>query len=189
MLKKRIVRSAHSKFNIHSFKINSMRIENIHFKNIEVFDDELIEFEPTGEENQAEIHIITGPNGSGKSTILYGLASAFEEEDNINNHHGKGNFFYKRFRYFNGVKKQDLQETTNGLPVSEAIIQTDINTEPIRIFGCKNCNPWVHIEREVDGKMFEFKHCSITVAELRLSYQSHQLNSYFKIYRIKVFIF
>ena len=98
MLKKRIVRSAHSKFNIHSFKINSMRIENIHFKNIEVFDDELIEFEPTGEENQTEIHIITGPNGSGKSTILYGLASAFEED--LNSDFNCNKFRLKKGRRF-----------------------------------------------------------------------------------------
>ena len=48
-----------------------MRIENIHFKNIGVFDDELIEFEQTGKDDQAEIHIIAGPNGNSERQMVY----------------------------------------------------------------------------------------------------------------------
>jgi len=117
-----------------------MRIENIHFKNIGVFDDELIEFEPTGEENQAEIHIITGPNGSGKSTILYGLASAFDPLSKGFELYSS-NFFYKRFRYFTSEKKE-----RNEVPqekISELYVDF-ANREWVRVYGSKNSENIAH---------------------------------------------
>ena len=54
-----------------------MRITRLELKNGGVFDNQVIEFQPKTDPDNAEIHILTGINGSGKSTILYALASAF----------------------------------------------------------------------------------------------------------------
>ena len=117
-----------------------MRIESVQFKNIGVFDDELIEFEPTGKDNQAEIHIITGPNGSGKSTILYGLASVFDPLSRGFELY-PSNFFYKRFRYFTSEKKE--RGDISGERLSELYVDFD-NNEWVRVYGSKNSKNIAH---------------------------------------------
>jgi len=139
-----------------------MRIENIHFKNIGVFDDEKIEFQPTGKENQAEIHIITGPNGSGKSTILYGLASAFDPLSRGFELY-PSNLFYKRFRYFTSEKKE-----RNEIPkekLSDLYVNFD-NEEWIRVYGSKNSK---NIAQQIYPP--EYDHDSTTALS---TYQEHK---------------
>jgi len=120
-----------------------MRIESVHFKNIGVFDDELIEFEPTGNDNQAEIHIITGPNGSGKSTILYGLASVFHKNGHFKN---TRNLFHKRFIHFNGQKiietKSEVKVDAD-IELSEMFVSFD-QKDIVRVYGCTCEN--IHLE-------------------------------------------
>jgi len=57
-----------------------MRIKKLHLENIGVFDSLNLEFQP--HQGKAEIHIFTGKNGTGKSTLLYALASAYNEGNN-----------------------------------------------------------------------------------------------------------
>lgn len=131
-----------------------MRIENIHFKNIGVFDDELIEFEPTGKDNQAEIHIITGPNGSGKSTILYGLASVFDFFEKGHEKH-TSNHFYKRFRQFTGYwnDSADILESPTRQPISELDVTFD-NDKPVKVYGCQQCQSIHSIIYPVEEKYY-----------------------------------
>ncbi len=148
-----------------------MRIESIHFKNIGVFDDELIEFEPTGKDDQAEIHIITGPNGSGKSTILYGLASAFGDDNVL--HDIKGNFLYKRFRYYNSM--QDKSSEDEKLPKSEVLV--NLGDEEVRVYGCENCN-MLHVDKGNKGKVHIYDVLRKTESNIILDFAAFAYSGY-----------
>jgi len=59
-----------------------MRIKKLHLENIGVFNRINLEFQPNKCLGKAEIHIFTGENGTGKSTLLYALASAYNNDNN-----------------------------------------------------------------------------------------------------------
>jgi predicted ATP-dependent endonuclease of OLD family len=59
-----------------------MRIKKLHLENIGVFNRINLEFQPNKRLGKAEIHIFTGENGTGKSTLLYALASAYNNGNN-----------------------------------------------------------------------------------------------------------
>jgi predicted ATPase len=59
-----------------------MRIKKLHLENIGVFNRLNLEFQPNKRPGNAEIQMFTGENGTGKSTLLYALASAYNNGNN-----------------------------------------------------------------------------------------------------------
>jgi len=74
---------------------SDQRIEFIELVEIGPFDHTRIEFPQNANQELAEVHIFTGGNGCGKTTLLYALASTFEQPSNTQ--------VLKRFRGKNGL--------------------------------------------------------------------------------------
>ena len=106
-----------------------MRIRKLQLKNIGTFDAAEFEFKPQAE-GKAEVHILTGPNGSGKTTILYALASVFDNLQNQNSESNRpSNYFAKRFWHFKNLPDNLYQ--------SELIASFD-EGETVKVFGQEN---------------------------------------------------
>jgi predicted ATP-binding protein involved in virulence len=106
-----------------------MRIRKLQLKNIGTFNSAEFEFKPQAE-GKAEVHILTGPNGSGKTTILYALASVFDNLQYQNSESNRpSNYFAKRFWHFKNL--------SGNLYQSELIASFD-EGETVKIFGQEN---------------------------------------------------
>lgn len=96
-----------------------IRLGKLEIKNVGPFEDQKFDFDFDKENNHPDIHIFTGANGTGKTTILHALANVFystNSKDNSNN----TNNFYKRFTFFDDVKK-----VTQPVSLSDKILYSE----------------------------------------------------------------
>jgi predicted ATP-binding protein involved in virulence len=114
-----------------------MKIAKLQLKNIGVFDDVTFDFSEARPKDCAEIHIFTGENGSGKSTVLYALSGLFSAENRHNSESQNQEQLRKRFHFFNGNIKSNVEDETTKSEIWGSIRS---NFVKLKAIGCYKCH-------------------------------------------------